>query len=49
MNYFDIDIPDNKKDRQMVMIQMYRDILNGTLENFEGVNFKKILVNSSFV
>jgi hypothetical protein len=43
MNYFDIDIPDNKKDRQMVMIQMYRDILNGTLENFEGVNFKKIL------
>ncbi len=43
LNYFDIDIPDDKRDRQMAMIQMYRDILNGTLENFEGVDFKDIL------
>jgi len=43
MNYFDIEIPDDKRDRQMAMIQMYRDILNGTLDNFEGVNFKKII------
>jgi hypothetical protein len=43
MNYFDIEIPDDKRDRQMAMVQMYRDILNGTLENFEGVDFKGIL------
>ena len=43
MNYFDIDIPDDKKDRQMAMIQMYRDILNKTLENFEDVDFKSII------
>jgi hypothetical protein len=43
LNYFDIDIPDNKKERQMAMIQMYRDILNGTMENFEDVDFKKII------
>jgi len=43
MNYFDIEIPNDKRDRQMAMIQMYRDILNGTLENFEGVDFKGII------
>ena len=43
LNYFDIEIPDDKRDRQMAMIQMYRDMLNGTLENFEGVDFKGIL------
>lgn len=43
LNYFDIDIPDDKKERQMAMIQMYRDILNGTMENFEDVDFKKII------
>ena len=43
MNYFDIEISDDKKERQMAMIQMYRDIINGTLENFEDVNFKDIL------
>jgi hypothetical protein len=43
MNYFDIQIPDDKKARQMAMIQMYRDILDGTLDNYEGVDFKKIL------
>ena len=43
MNYFDIDIPDDKKDRQMAMIQMYRDILNGTLENFDAIDFKDVL------
>ena len=43
MNYFDVEIPDDKKNRQMDMIQMYRDLLNGTLENFEGVDFKGII------
>lgn len=43
MNYFDIEIPDDKKEKQMAMIQMYRDILNGTLENYEDVDFKGII------
>jgi hypothetical protein len=43
MNYFDIDIPDDKKERQMEMIKMYRDILNGTLDNFDAIDFKDIL------
>lgn len=43
LTYFDIEIPDDKKARQMAMIQMYRDILDGTLNDYEGVDFKKIL------
>jgi hypothetical protein len=43
LNYFDIEIPDDKKERQMEMIRMYRDILNGTLDNFEDVDFKDII------
>ena len=43
MNYFDIDIPDDKKERQMEMIKMYRDILDGTLDNFDAIDFKDIL------
>ena len=43
MNYFDIEIPVDKKEKQMVMIQMYRDIINGTLENFDDVDFKGVL------
>ncbi len=43
MNYFDIEIPDDKKDKQMAMIQMYRDIINGTLDGFDSVDFKNIL------
>jgi hypothetical protein len=27
------------------MVQMYRDLLNGTLENYEGIDFKEILTN----
>mgnify|MGYP000111684249 CR=1 FL=1 len=41
MNYFEIPIPSDQKEKQMAMIQMYRDILNGTLDNFKGINFKK--------
>ena len=43
MNYFDIDIPDDKKERQMEMIKMYRDILDGTLDNFDAIDFKDVL------
>lgn len=53
MNYFEIPIQASGKKgeqkeiaqekNQMAMIQMYRDILNGTLENYEGIDFKKIL------
>ena len=43
LNYFDIEIPDDKKERQMEMIKMYRDMLNGTLDNFEDVDFKGII------
>ncbi len=43
MNYFDIDMPDDKRDRQLAMIQMYRDLLNKTLPGFEGIDFKEII------
>ena len=42
MNYFEIPIPNDQKEKQMAMIQMYRDILNGTLDNFKGINFQEI-------
>ena len=55
MNYFDIPIQASVKKgeqkeitqekNQMAMIQMYRDILNGTLENYEGIDFKEIIKN----
>jgi hypothetical protein len=43
MNYFEIPIPEDQKEKQMAMIKMYRDIINGTLESFEGTNFKEII------
>ena len=43
MNYFDIEISDDKKERQMEMIKMYRDILDGTLDNFDAIDFKDVL------
>ncbi len=43
MNYFEIPIPEDQKEKQMAMIKMYRDIINGTLEPFEGTNFKEII------
>jgi hypothetical protein len=43
LTYFDIDIPDDKKEKQMEMIKMYRDILNGHIEGFDNVDFKKII------
>lgn len=45
MNYFEIPISDDKREKQMAMVQMYRDIINGTMENYEGVDFKEILTN----
>ena len=55
MNYFEIPIQASGKkgeqkeiaqeQNQMAMVQMYRDIINGTLENYEGINFKEILTN----
>jgi hypothetical protein len=43
LTYFDIDIPDDKKEKQMEMIKMYRDILNRRIEGFDNVDFKKII------
>jgi len=45
MNYFDIEISDDKKQKQMDMVQMYRDILNGTMDGFDDVDFKGVLYN----
>jgi hypothetical protein len=55
MNYFEIPIQlseDKGKLKQIyhetnqrAMVQMYRDLLNGTLENYEGIDFKEILTN----
>jgi hypothetical protein len=55
MSYFEIPIQaSGKKEEQteisqernqMSMVEMYRDILNGTLENYEGIDFKEILTN----
>ena len=45
LNYFDIDIPTDKKERQMEMVQMYRSMLNGTIDGFEDVDFKQIINN----
>ena len=55
MNFFEIPIQASGKKgeqteisqekNQMSMIKMYRDILNGTLENYEGIDFKEILTN----
>lgn len=43
MNYFEIPIPDDQKEKQMAMIKMYRDIISGTLEPFGNINFKEII------
>ena len=45
MNYFEIPISNDKKEKQIAMVQMYRDIINGTMENYEDVDFKGILTN----
>jgi hypothetical protein len=55
MNYFEIPIQLSEEKgklnqiyhetNQMAMIQMYRDLLNGTLENYEGIDFKELLTN----
>ena len=55
LNYFEIPIQLSEEKgklkqiyhetNQKAMAQMYRDILNGTLENYEGVDFKDILTN----
>jgi hypothetical protein len=43
MNYFGIKIATDKKRKQMDMIKMYRDLINGNLNKFKGVDFKKII------
>jgi hypothetical protein len=43
MNYFGIKIATEKKRKQMAMIKMYRDLINGNLNKFKGVDFKKII------
>lgn len=55
MNYFEIPIQlseDKGKLKQIyhetnqkAMVQMYRDLLNGNLENYEDIDFKEILTN----
>lgn len=45
MNYFGIKIATEKKRKQMAMIKMYRDLLNGNLNKFKGVDFKKIIID----
>ena len=55
MNYFEIPLHSSEKkgiqkkiyqeQNQMAMIQMYRDILNGTLENYEDIDFKELITN----
>ena len=55
MNFFEIPIQLSEKKgklkqiyhetNQKAMIQMYRDLLNGNIENYEGIDFKEILTN----
>jgi hypothetical protein len=55
MNYFEIPLHSSEEkgikkkmyqeQNQMAMIQMYRDILNGTLENYEDIDFKELITN----
>jgi hypothetical protein len=55
MNYFEIPIQLSEEKgklkqiyhetNQKAMIQMYRDLLDGNLENYEGIDFKEILTN----
>jgi hypothetical protein len=55
MNFFEIPIQLSEdkgklkkiyhETNQRAMVQMYRDLLNGTLENYEGIDFKEILTN----
>jgi hypothetical protein len=55
MNFFEIPIQlseDKGKLKQIyhetnqrAMVQMYRDLLNGNIENYEGIDFKEILTN----
>jgi hypothetical protein len=55
MNYFEIPIQLSEEKgklkqiyhetNQKAMIQMYRDLLDGDLENYEGIDFKEILTN----
>ena len=55
MNYFEIPIQLSEEKgklkqiyhetNQKAMIQMYRDLLDGNIENYEGIDFKEILTN----
>jgi len=55
MNYFEIPIQLSEEKgklkqiyhetNQKAMIQMYRDLLNSNIENYEGIDFKEILTN----
>jgi len=55
MNFFEIPIQLSEEKgklkqiyhetNQMAMIKMYRDLLNGNIENYEGIDFKEILTN----
>jgi hypothetical protein len=55
MNFFEIPIQLSEEKgklkqiyhetNQRAMVQMYRDLLNGNIENYEGIDFKEILTN----
>ena len=55
MNFFEIPIQLSEKKgklkqiyhetNQRAMVKMYRDLLNGNIENYEGIDFKEILTN----
>ena len=55
MNFFEIPIQLSEEKgklkqiyhetNQKAMIQMYRDLLDGNIENYEGIDFKEILTN----
>ena len=55
MNFFEIPIQLSEEKgklkqiyhetNQMAMVKMYRDLLNGNIENYEGIDFKEILTN----
>lgn len=55
MNFFEIPIQLSEEKgklkqiyhetNQRAMVQMYRDLLDGNIENYEGIDFKEILTN----
>jgi hypothetical protein len=55
MNFFEIPIQLSEEKgklkqiyhetNQRAMVQMYRDLLNGNIDNYEGIDFKEILTN----